>query len=96
MDKVKTLEELESKLSEFPDLKALSHQERFALEQFHVGSINLKKYEKDSETYKKFAWFFEKMPPLRLIKWGDLEQLRRDKKLMAFNGLQFQCNTYHN
>ena len=95
MDKVKTLEELESKLSEFPDLKALSHQERFALEQFHVGSINLKKYEKDSENYKKFAWFFEKMPPLRLIKWGDLEQLRRDKKLMAFNGLQFQCNTYH-
>lgn len=97
MDKIKSLEELESKFSEgFPDLKELDHAARFRMEQFSIGSINLKSFDKETNVgYNNLKWMMERMPPLRLIKWGDLDQLRRSKKLMAFNGLQFQCNTYH-
>lgn len=96
MDKIKTLEELIGKFPDgFPDLTSAENQHRHSAEQFHLGSLNLNTFTKDSETYKMWEWMFNQMPKLRLVKWGDIEQMRRDDKLITFNGLQFQCNTYH-
>lgn len=100
MEKITTLDALLLKLEETPipteELKTYGHAQRHLLPQYHLGSTNIDEIDKDSEFYKVLSYFFDNvMPPLRLLKWSDLDTLRRKKEITTFNGLQFQCNAYH-
>jgi hypothetical protein len=100
MEKITTLDALLLKLEETPipteELKTYGHAQRHQLPQYHLGSTNIDEIDKDSEFYKVLSYFFDNvMPPLRLLKWSDLDTLRRQKEITTFNGLQFQCNAYH-
>jgi len=63
-------------------------------EMFHLGSLNIG--ETDNETYKIMTYMFENvLPPLKIFKWGDLLEQRKNKKFTGFNGLRDKSVSYH-
>jgi hypothetical protein len=62
----------------------------------HCGSItNIGRVDKEDLGYKSLVWLMEnRLPTLRLIKWGELEELRKRKKISSWGGLQSQSSTY--
>lgn len=63
----------------------------------HCGSIrNIGRVDKEADLgYQSLVWLMEnRLPPLRLIKWGELEELRKKKKISSWGGLQSQSSTY--
>jgi hypothetical protein len=104
--KFTTLQEVKDhlELNPLPELTNLNHGERMQMESFHLGSIDMTDWrnavsKEDSQSklgYEMISHFFtDIMPPLKLLKWEDLETLRRSKKLLGFNGLRFPANAYH-
>ena len=82
MEKITTLEQAQSTIT------------KETMDTIHLGAIDIG--ETDSESYKIMKWLFEEiLPPLKIFKWGDTLQLRKEKKFMSFNGLRDKSNYYH-
>ena len=82
LDKITTLEEAKSQITK--DTKGT----------IHLGSLNIG--ETHDPSYEIMKWAFEEiLPPLKIFNWGEIEQTRRDKKFMGFNGLQNKSIPYH-
>ena len=82
MEKITTLEQAQSTIT------------KETMDTIHLGAIDIG--ETNSESYKIMKWLFEEiLPPLKIFKWGDTLQLRKEKKFMSFNGLRDKSNYYH-
>lgn len=82
LDKITTLEEAKSQIT------------KETMDTIHIGSLNIG--QKHEPSYEIMEWLFDEiLPPLKLLKWGDTLQLRKDKKFIGFNGLQNKAIPYH-
>lgn len=64
---------------------------------YHLGSICPSRYSETNKTYQVLKYLFENdiLPPLKIFKWGDVIQDRKDNKLATFNGLNNHALWYH-
>ena len=84
MKKITTLEQAKSTIT------------KETTETFHLGALNIGQESLDQETFDIMNWMFEDiLPPLKIFKWGDILQQRKDKKFMGFNGMQNKAIPYH-
>ena len=62
---------------------------------YHLGTLCINRYTENTETYKILKYLFEEvLPPLKIFKWGEVIQDRKDKKLNSFNGLKGHIQSY--
>ena len=73
----------------------------YSLGSYHLGTLpDIGDVDKESDGYINFKWVFENIaPPTKVIKWGDILELRKQQKFIPFFGasnesIQYQ-NSYH-
>jgi hypothetical protein len=96
MEYLQTLEETRAKIRPI-DYHTLTTEEQYSLGAWHLGNFkDLDNIDKDSEEYKSFKYVFEEIsPPTKVIKWGDMLELRKSKKWMTFMGASIESVHYH-
>jgi hypothetical protein len=79
------------------DFKTLTTQELYQKEDYHFGAFNdIRTIDKDTEVYKSFKYVFENIiPPTKIIKWGDILELRKNKTFIGFQGTSLEAMHYH-
>ena len=82
LDKITSLEEAKSLIT------------KETMETLHLGAINIG--DTDTPAYEIMQWLFDEiLPPLKIFNWGEIEQVRKEKRFMGFNGLQNKSIPYH-
>ena len=82
LNKITTLEEAKSQIT------------KETTETLHLGALDIGNT--DTPAYEIMQWLFDEiLPPLKIFKWGDTLQMRKDKKMMGFNGLLNKSIPYH-
>jgi hypothetical protein len=82
LEKITSLEQAKSKIT------------KETMDTLHLGSLMIG--DTHDPSYEIMEWMFnEILPPLKIFKWGDTLQLRKDKKFKGFNGLRNKSLPYH-
>lgn len=79
------------------NLKELSMSELHQREDYNIGVIqDIYNIDKESEAYKSFKYIFENIiPPTKIIKWGEILELRKNKTFLGFQGAGLESIHYH-
>ena len=64
---------------------------------YHLGSMTIGHAEAEGEEVVQIMeWMFENvLPPLKIFKWGEVLEFRKNKKFVGFNGLRNKALDYH-
>lgn len=85
LDKLKTLSEVKERIPPSGSTDTL-----------HLGDLTIGEHTKDDDVYKIMEYMFDNvLPPLKIFKWGDLLEQRKNKKFTGFNGLKDKAVAYH-
>ena len=95
MKYLKTLEEVRSEIQPI-DYKSLDFSTWYSLGAYHLGTLpDISDVDKESDGYINFKWVFENIaPPTKVIKWGDILELRKQKKFIPFFGAHNESIQY--
>ena len=95
MKYLKTLEEVRSEIQPI-DYKSLDHTNLYSLGSYHLGTLpDIGDVDKESDGYINFKWVFENIaPPTKVIKWGDILELRKQQKFIPFFGASNESIQY--
>ena len=87
LEKIKSLEEAKNTLT----------TEESKEKTYHLGSMTIGHAEAEGEEVVQIMeWMFENvLPPLKIFKWGEVLEFRKNKKFVGFNGLRNKALDYH-
>ena len=97
LENIHTLEELQTRVPSPIDWNGASWTSiSRSAPLLHLGSLNTDDYSKDSEAFKNLDYLIKNiLPPLKIFKWGDIEDERKSQKFTRFNGVRHGTNAYH-
>ena len=97
LENIHTLEELQLKVPSPMDWNGATFSSlQRSSPLLHLGSLNTDDYSKDSEAFKNLDYLIKNiLPPLKIFKWGDIEDERKAQKFTRFNGVRHGTNAYH-
>ena len=79
------------------NLKEMDFRDLIAKEDYNIGVFqDIYNIDKESDAYKSFKYIFENIiPPTKIIKWGDILELRKNKTFLGFQGAGLESVHYH-